>query len=390
MNKHIAYVTDMYMGDGFDNPTFKSGYANLGVEICRQIVSYENEVKVLGYGYKGQEHREAYSIIPCAVLQDVVNNVDALRKMWRVDVVIVAFDIHSIQEKLIPVFKDMGLPYICITPLESDPLAPSWANLLQRVGEVLFISQFGANEAQKAGVDAKHLEIGIDTRSWRRRTAAEYVKARQAFGIQEDEFAVLTVADNQERKNLSDGAKIVKKLKELGVKVRHVLVTREISPVGWNLYDLAFDLGISAEMLVIRSGVPFEQLYIIYCTADAFLLCSSGEGLGVPILESMSVGVPVVANRTGAIPELLGEDRGWVIPSVFEWKNPFGGQNRYFIDKDKAVEALLGIKDKHPDVNARVENARKYVESRSWEKTGRQIEEAVERVAGNATSLTKK
>ena len=44
----------------------------------------------------------------------------------------------------------------------------------------------------------------MDVESWKRRTEEDYKNARkEIFGIEDDTFIVLTVADNQERKNLS-------------------------------------------------------------------------------------------------------------------------------------------------------------------------------------------
>jgi glycosyltransferase involved in cell wall biosynthesis len=82
--------------------------------------------------------------------------------------------------------------------------------------------------------------------------------------------------------------------------------------VGWKLYDLAYELDLSSELRVFQSGMPFADLYALYCAADAYLSCSKGEGLGIPVMESMAIGIPVVANTTGALTELLQmiED-GW-------------------------------------------------------------------------------
>jgi teichuronic acid biosynthesis glycosyltransferase TuaC len=50
--------------------------------------------------------------------------------------------------------------------------------------------------------------------------------------------------------------------------------------------------------------------------ADVFVLPSYGEGLPTVIVECGSLGVPVIASAVGGIPELLGADRGTLLPEI--------------------------------------------------------------------------
>jgi glycosyltransferase involved in cell wall biosynthesis len=183
---------------------------------------------------------------------------------------------------------------------------------------------------------------------------------------------------------LGRGFQIVAELKKLhGVKAKHILVTREHSMVGWKLYDLAYEIGISSDLRVFQSGMPFAELYMLYCAADAYLCCSKGEGLGLPIMEAMSVGVPVAANMTGAIPELLADDRGWIVPWASWYYDPFGNQKRYDISVDYATQALLHIKQNPSVVEERVERAREFMEDKDWNKSAKQIETALNKLLEN-------
>lgn len=53
--------------------------------------------------------------------------------------------------------------------------------------------------------------------------------------------------------------------------------------------------------------VPDEDLRALYRLADAFVLLSLYEGFGLPILEAMASGTPVVAACTTSLPELVGD-----------------------------------------------------------------------------------
>lgn len=210
------------------------------------------------------------------------------------------------------------------------------------------------------------------------------------MGIETDEFVVLTVADNQERKNLSAGMQTISKLKSLGVKVKHILITREKSQAGWRLYELAYneDIGLFSDLTVIPNGIEFRDLYAFYCAADAYLSCSKGEGLGLPIMEAMAVGVPVVANKTGALTELLSDQRGWLVDHTFWHYDPFGNQKRYYIDVDQAADKLFEIRNllsvNPQEVLKVTARARAHMESRSWSRSVRQLQDAVEVLSSEA------
>lgn len=389
--RHIIYISDLNMGgaSSSEEAVARSGYSNIAMELCRGLSELDYEIMVLGIGYTGQEYDEKFHIVPVNDLQDIIGNLNNLKYMWvdethepgkGVDAVICAMDIHVFQEQIFPYVKKLELPYICITPLESDPLCITWANMLREMNKVFFISQFGTDEAIKAGVDAEHIEVGIDTKSWRLRTPEERAKIRESLGFEEDDFVVITVADNQERKNLGSGLEIIAELKKLKVPVKHILVTREHSQVGWKLYDLAFELGISSELRVFQSGMPFRDLYTLYCAADAYLCCSKGEGLGIPIMEAMCIGIPVVANKTGAIPELLADSRGDIVNYEYYVYDPFGNQRRYFINKSIASAVLYDSYKSRGNQETQISKARAFMESRTWEKPVQQVHKAIEKI----------
>ncbi len=51
---------------------------------------------------------------------------------------------------------------------------------------------------------------------------------------------------------------------------------------------------------------------------DVLVLTSQHEGFGVPVIEAMALGLPVVANRVGALPEVVG-DGGLLIDAADPW-----------------------------------------------------------------------
>jgi glycosyltransferase involved in cell wall biosynthesis len=72
-----------------------------------------------------------------------------------------------------------------------------------------------------------------------------------------------------------------------------------------SLHSLADKLGISGDVVFV-GGVPLEETVHFYRAADAFVYPSLNETFGLPILEAMACGCPVVTSDTSAMPETAG------------------------------------------------------------------------------------
>lgn len=76
----------------------------------------------------------------------------------------------------------------------------------------------------------------------------------------------------------------------------------------------AIDSGIQEENLTITGYVSDEELGALYHACTLFVFASFYEGSGLPILEAMSCGAPVVASNTSTSPEILGDLDGTFDP----------------------------------------------------------------------------
>jgi glycosyltransferase involved in cell wall biosynthesis len=359
-----------------------SGYYYIAVPLFTRLAKMGHEVRIVGLSYEGQEHYYPFSIIPAKDTNDVAAIVHNLCQLPQFvpDVIIVAMDI-PLQIFFYEHFKKYNKPYIAITPMENGPLCMSWSAPMFNMDFVFFISELGKRDALKAGLTkVDHLQIGIDSDFWRVPTPEEKASFRKGMGIEEDEFVILTVADNQERKNLWAALSITSKLKELGKKVRHILVTRVDSQFGWKLRDLAVSLNINKELMTMNRGMPLENLWSLYAMSDCFLLTSKAEGLGMPVLEAMACGLPVVGTDTGAITELLSDNRGYLIPAEFEIVDVWGNSLRHFININEAAFTILSMKaDPKP--------AREYAEARIWDIPAKQLSDKVEELCTTAQKI---
>lgn len=76
---------------------------------------------------------------------------------------------------------------------------------------------------------------------------------------------------------------------------------------------LARKWGVEREV-IFPGSVSDSELAALYRHAEVFLFPSLAEGFGLPPLEAMASGVPVVAAQAGSLPEVLGGAAVWVDP----------------------------------------------------------------------------
>jgi glycosyltransferase involved in cell wall biosynthesis len=66
------------------------------------------------------------------------------------------------------------------------------------------------------------------------------------------------------------------------------------------------ELGIR-DAVTFRGGISDPDLIAAMAESDVLVMASRHEGFGVPVIEAMTMGLPVVANREGALPEIVGD-----------------------------------------------------------------------------------
>ena len=81
-----------------------------------------------------------------------------------------------------------------------------------------------------------------------------------------------------------------------------------VGPTGWGSVDLgSADAGADAsEGVQLLGFLSTDDLHAAYAGATAFCYPSLREGFGLPVLEAMAHGVPVVTSRGTAMAEFVG------------------------------------------------------------------------------------
>ncbi|MCG8348706.1 MAG: glycosyltransferase [Chloroflexales bacterium] len=193
------------------------------------------------------------------------------------------------------------------TMLEVDGLPPDWVAACNAMDEIWTPSRWGADTFAAAGVerpihvmplgfnpDCFHTQLPVrripnrfvffSVFEWGERKAPEILLRAysQAFTKQDDVLLLLRV------NNFDVNIDIGRQIADLGLPDNH-------APIAF-LYN---------------QQIPTAELGSLYRSADCFVLPTRGEGWGMPILEAMACGLPVIATAWGGQTEFLHAGVGY-------------------------------------------------------------------------------
>jgi len=221
------------------------------------------------------------------------------------------------------------------------------------VDHFLTISQFAASEMQKIlNIDGEKITVtylAYDNKIFYPRSPEEVRVFLQDYALPEKYF--LFVGTGDPRKNMDV---IPRALNKAGSKVPLVAA-------GWS----GWSGGAVSKRVIPLGYVSDDDLARAYSGALGMIFPSSYEGFGLPILEAMACGCPVVTTREASLPEVAGD-------------------GAVFMKGPRDVDDLAGIlKDLADDPDVRqtlIDKGLARARGFSWEETARKTFEAFEAV----------
>jgi len=166
---------------------------------------------------------------------------------------------------------------------------------------------------------------------------------------------ILCVGTLEPRKNLIRLLKAFAKLKrETGFEHRLVLV----GPRGWLFEEILLECRRKEfeEDLIMTGPVPDAELSVLMSQADVFVYPSLYEGFGLPPLEAMACGTPVIVSNVSSLPEVVGE-AGILI-------DPY--------DVDEMVSAMVDLLEKEDLRTGLAAKGKERAKLFSWDKAARE------------------
>lgn len=188
-------------------------------------------------------------------------------------------------------------------------------------------------------------------------TAAARAAGRKSLGLHAP--YLLAVSTIEPKKNFGNLIRWFDEWKATGIP-HHLVI---IGKWGWKSQEVrrALALATHRDAIHLPGYIPQHSLPPIMAEADLLLMPSRYEGFGLPALEAMAVGTPVVVSDQGALPETVG-DAGLVIPlEDYLWR--------------AEIPVLLA----HPDrLEAMRVVGQHWAAAHTWERTGEQLLQVLE------------
>ena len=176
----------------------------------------------------------------------------------------------------------------------------------RRAGHIIAVSEQSKRDVVEAyGIPPDKITVIYEAADPRfcPQPPATVTTVRERIGL--PERYVLFVGTIEPRKNLARLLAAFERVRAAGLTDALVIVGKR----GW-LYDAFFAQleGSPARDAVIFPGfVPDADLPAVYAGAQVLAFPSEFEGFGLPVLEAMACGTPVICSNTSSLPEVAGD-----------------------------------------------------------------------------------
>lgn len=238
-------------------------------------------------------------------------------------------------------FKNTGRYKIGYTMLETDRIPKEWVQQANEMDEVWVPSHFNVETFKESGVNRpiRVVPLGVDINYFHPLLRSHPI---------EDIFVFLSVFEWGERK----APEILLKAfnDEFSAQEDVVLLVKTFNrDPGVDVYQQIRNLGLNPKggqiIISLNEIVPRYQLGVLYRSCDCFVLPTRGEGWGMPILEAMACGVPVIATYWSAQTEFMTPENSFpleidgLVPAKakcpyykgFRWAQPSYEHLRYLL-----------------------------------------------------------
>lgn len=377
-----------------DSPLTVTGYATISWNICNKLVEAGHEVFYLGHNYLGQTIPPGLKLQDGTVMKFTI--LGGSPRPYSQDLLMPLIKKHQFD-----VFGILLDTFMCYPWLLSLDFAPAKTifyfpsdggggmplgceNILKKVNCPVAMAKYGQRQVKFIyNIDTNYIPHAVDTKNYFPLSEEEKIKLKEKWGFK-DKFIVGVVARNQGRKMLDRTIKsfaMFSKNHPDALLFMHTDPTDVAAPFDMmqliNRYQIQNRVVFSG--MNFFNGFDYKQMNEVYNVMDCFLLTTSGEGFGVPIIEAMACKVPVIATDYTTTPELLVEDGECGLPAKLKAELT-GSWNveRGIMDDDDCVKQIERLyNDKELRIRLGEMGKQKVDKFYNWDIVGKQWNELI-------------
>jgi glycosyltransferase involved in cell wall biosynthesis len=213
--------------------------------------------------------------------------------------------------KSVPVVYDLSFEHFphYVEPSNQKFLSTNVRKAVERAEKIVTISTNSQKEITEFfNIPNSKVPIvypGIDQSSFYKWPAAEVAKIKATYGIHGD--YILFVGNIEPRKNLKN---LLLAYEQLSTETRKNYSLLLVGARGWldgEIFDIIERLRIAGNHIQQPIGyVKDEHRAALYSGSSLFVYPSQYEGFGIPPVEAMACGVPVITSDNSSLPEAVG------------------------------------------------------------------------------------
>lgn len=307
------YIPLITLWDFLEDKNFGMAQFYRGLQGNGRVLQFQQSIY---HGKVGQKLPAAFNpllqVIGQQLNKDLLKQLDGRPWILGGQQFVHLFSKRRLHDALVVVFDLLPIDYP-----DNDPVSVSVDQYKNKVRHIRFarrvvtISKYSKQRIiAHFGIEPEKISVvpfGIDTNKFKNAGQEERRAARLNLRIPESAFVILYVGSEQRRKNLTTLVKALSKLHKMVPEILFLKVGQPQSKKGRDrfLADLA-QTGLEKFTKII-DYVSEEELPKLYGLADLFVFPSVGEGFGVPLLEAMASGVPIITTQCCSIPEVVGD-----------------------------------------------------------------------------------
>ena len=277
--------------------------------------------------------------------------------------------------------------------IDGDPIPPIWFDLFKKFDHTIFYSKFAHKQALHRDSDMFHrcslVYHGVNPYLFRPLPEPYIETMKEKHGFK-NKFVVGAVMRNQARKS---HPRLLRAFQKFSEGKSDVVLFLHCSPrdQGWDLNDLINRYGLNGKAFFTNPsqnpalGISTDQLVGLYNMMDVHAPVAEGEGFGLPILESMSCGVPNLVNHYGAEQELV-EDSGagfTIKPATVYLRGSDHNFERPLVDEQDLADKLQWLYDHPKERKDMKKKARIYALTMSWDRFAQEFDAVITSVINN-------